>query len=60
MRRNRISEEYVISDEITKKFSYSMMKPGSIVIGSNLLKRRVFGNYLYQERNEYYEKSWFF
>lgn len=33
---------------------------GSIVIGSNLLKRWVFENYLYQERNEYYEKSWFF
>ena len=33
---------------------------GSIVIGSNLLKRWVLGNYLYQERNGYYEKSWFF
>ena len=33
---------------------------GSIVIGSNLLKRWVLGNYLYQERNEYYEKGWVF
>lgn len=33
---------------------------GSIVIGSNLLKRWVFENYLYQERNEYYEKGWVF